>query len=93
MYPAKGMEQDVKLAGVVTENNQIRMDDPVFQDGSQQGAFRGDPDMPIVGEVQRVKEHFPFGFVFKDNVSEKGQLFKLRLGKLSLIHVIKRLAV
>lgn len=91
MYPAKGMEQDVKLAGVVTEDDQIRMDDPMFQDGPQQGAFSGNPDMTIVGEVQRVKERFPF--VFKDNVSERGQSFKLRLGKLSLIHVIKGFAV
>ncbi|MGC8605830.1 MAG: hypothetical protein ACP5VS_19365, partial [Desulfomonilaceae bacterium] len=62
-------------------------------DGPQQGAFCGNPDMPVVGEVQRAKKRFPPGFVFKDNGSDRCQLLKPCLGKLSLIYVIKRFAV
>lgn len=52
MYPAKGVEQDIKLACVVTENDQIGVDDAEFQNGPQQGPFCGYPDMPFVGEAQ-----------------------------------------
>ena len=67
------MTQDVKLAGIVAEDDQIGIDRPVFLDAPQQGAFRGDTDMPILRETQRLKKHFPLLIVFKDGFPTTGQ--------------------
>ena len=72
MYPAQSVAQDVKLARSVAEDDQIRIDRLVSLDAPQQGAFRGDADMPILSEPQRLKSLLPLRIVVKDALPTTG---------------------
>jgi hypothetical protein len=46
MYPAQGMQQDIKLAHIITDYRQI-MTQTMFQDATQQSPFGGNSAMTL----------------------------------------------
>ena len=89
VYPAQRMEQDVKLAGVVAENNQIRIDGPVFQDTPQQGCLGNDSDMLLDVDAPRFQSDLPLRMILKDGLLTARKEFQLPRWKAVLFHVIE----
>ena len=92
VQPAKTMQQDIELAGVVTDDGQV-LGHAMVQNTSQQCPFGGSALVALCGDPQMLQMAAPLLLIGEVDLLGIAQSLHHRVGQLLLVHVRQRLLI